>query len=113
MKENRRHRRIDCELPALLTLQEVRSIRNAADITVSDLSESGVRFRLDRFVAVGSPLAIKLPLPLSHPVETSVKPEWVIELPRLNLFEIGASFLSLTDRDAETIRGYIQPRPSL
>lgn len=106
--EKRRFPRIACEIDS-----SFRRVAAGPDLveetTVQDLSEGGVRFGSNHFIAVHDRLLVRLRIPHQRPVEAVVEPAWIREVPSVNRYDIGAKFLSLSDSDRDILRRFTQP----
>lgn len=82
------------------------------DTVVSDISQGGIRFRVSRFIPIRNRLSVYLRPEKSASIEAVVKSAWIRELPRLSQFEIGASFISISEDDKKLVQNLLNnPNP--
>ncbi len=104
--EKRQHPRIPCEITA--RWQALESGPASGPSLVSDISEGGVRFRSNAFIGVRRRLRVKLELPGLPALSAAVEPVWVRSVPGVGQYEVGARFLTLSEAERGTIRGFLQ-----
>lgn len=106
--ENRVFERISCEVPAsFLNLVVGENSSPQEETSVRDISEGGIRFRLNQFVPIQNFLIVRLNLFKTKSIEATVKPVWIREMPHLEQYEFGASFVSLSREDKLKLREYL------
>ena len=105
--EKRRHKRIDCEIQSAIKTTDENGRPSLLETTVQDISEGGVRFRINKFIPVRDRVWVKLNIPRSKPIEVLTKPAWIRELPSIGQYDIGAQFLTLTDEDRRLIQSFV------
>ena len=109
--DKRRFKRVPCEFNSSFNRFEGGSLPSIWQATVKDISQGGVRFRSNELVPVRSRLLMKLDIPHRKLISALIEPAWVREIPSTGQFEIGASFLTLSDEDKGLIKEFIsRPR---
>lgn len=110
--DKRRFSRLACDIPSTVrNLDDTDKNRyTLAETTVRDISEGGIRFRSNHFIAVHHRLLFKLNMPRQRPIEAMGRPAWIAELPHLGQYEIGAQFTSLSAEDRGLIRAFVAGR---
>ncbi len=86
------------------SFQAHREPANLCETTVFDISQGGLRFRTYKFIPLQTRLNFKMKLPKNKSIDSIVEPAWIKEVPHLNLFEIGARFISLDEDDQTLVR---------
>lgn len=109
----RQHPRAECSINSTYKdLDAVDRSKSYGDAVVSDISEGGIRFRVSNFISVRNRLSMFLTPEKSSSLEAIVKPAWIKEIPHLSQFEIGASFISISQEDKRIIQELLaNPRP--
>ena len=102
--ENRVFKRVSCEMTASFKKVAGENSFDAEETIVRDISEGGIRFRSNRFIAIHDFLLMRLNLSKTKSIETIVKPAWIRELPSVEQHELGASFISLSREDRTQLR---------
>lgn len=104
--EKREFNRIQCGIDSTFKNLDPTAEQPAADTTVHDISEGGIRFRANHFISVHNRLLFKINIPNRRSIEVLAQPAWIREIPHLNQYDIGAKFLSLSDQDRKLIRQF-------
>ncbi len=104
--EKRRFPRTSCQIPARWQ-NLAGGPAEPVPTLVRDISEGGIRFRSNAFLAVQSRLRFKLEFPGGRPIEAPVEPVWVREIPAVGQFEVGARFLTLSEPERAAIRDFV------
>ena len=104
--EKRQFNRVECELDSSFKNLNPENQRSVSETTVRDISEGGIRFRVNHFIAVHDKLLFKINLPNQKSVEAVAQPAWIREIPHLNQYDIGAKFISLSEADRDIIRRF-------
>ena len=60
-----------------------------------DISEGGVRLRVNEFIALGTELSVNISLPSNRVVECVGKVVWVQKLPYVDQYQVGIEFENL------------------
>ena len=107
MREQRRFPRINCEIESTFRNLDDEKRPSVVETTVHNISEGGIRFRTDKFLAVTNRLFLTLNLPKQKPISVRVQPAWIAENPTFSAYEIGARFVDLSDEDKTQIRQLI------
>ena len=109
--EKRRHERMSCRIESSFRPLDSETPGPAADTTVQDISEGGIRFRANRFVPVHERLFFRINIPQHKTLEVVAQPAWIREIPSVSQYDIGAKFLSLSEEDRRIIRQVAQGVP--
>ena len=105
--ENRVFKRVSCEIAASFKKVGGEHSFSPEETTVRDISEGGIRFRSNQFIPIHDFFLIKLNLSQIKFIETIIKPAWIRELPRVEQYELGASFISLSKEDRTQLHDYL------
>ena len=106
MIERRMSIRVECELPSSFRDLDSTNPGRIENATVKNISRSGIKIRLDSFVPIQDRLYVYLPLPSRQTVEAQLIPAWIVELPHLGKYEMGARFVAMRQEDEEAIQGF-------
>ena len=106
--DKRKHKRTGCQITSTVKEMDTAGRPALTETTVSDISEGGIRFRLNKFVPVQNRLYVTLNVPNRKPIETLAQPAWIREIPAVGQFEIGAKFLTLSPEDHRTIQSLLK-----
>ena len=108
ISDKRQHRRVDCEIPCSFRNMDDSGRMVLAETYVKNISEGGIRFRSDRFIPVHHRLFFHLNIPLQKPIAIKTKPAWITEVPSSGQYEVGASFIDLSEDDRTAIRHLVK-----
>ena len=108
----RQHPRGKCEVDSSYKNLDQVTEAPVAETVVHDISEGGIRFRANRFIAVHNKLLFRIRIPNQKSIEAVAQPAWIREIPSLNQFDIGAKFLSLSEEDRQIIREFTSTLPA-
>lgn len=75
-------------------------------VVVKNISRGGVRIRLEEFVPIQCHLHFYLQLPNHDTIEVQIAPAWVVELPHLNMYEMGARFVDINSEQEDAIQSF-------
>ncbi len=107
MIERRQSVRVECEIPSSfrdLASEQPGRIENA---TVRNISQGGVKIRVDEIIPIQSSLYLYIPLPAyQYTVGTQAIPIWVVRLPREQKYEVGVRFVRVEKEDEEAIQRF-------
>ncbi len=106
MQERRSCIRVECELSTSYRDLDSESPARIECGVVKNISRSGIKIRLDEFVPIQNRLFVYLHLPSSQTLELQVRPAWVVELPHLDKFEVGAQFVDMSDEQERAIENF-------
>jgi hypothetical protein len=109
--ERRWHKRVKCDVTARGKVMEAPTQSPFWETTISDISESGVRFRTNCFFSVKSRFLINLDIPKTKRITVVTRPAWIRELPNFNQYEIGAQFMEIAEEDKRILRDFIRSMP--
>lgn len=108
MRELRQFPRVHCEIESSFRNLDDPIRPATVETTVHNISEGGVRFRTDKFVALSNRLFLTINLPKQRPISVRVQPAWISENPTFSAYEVGARFVDLSSEDRSLIRQIIQ-----
>ena len=107
MIERRQSVRVECELPSKFRNLDPKSYpTRVADALVKNISRGGVRIRVDEFVPVNHELYFYLNLPNHEAIEVRIVAAWIVELPNLRKYELGARFVEMGPEQEDAIEHY-------
>ncbi len=105
--ENRVFKRVPCEIIASFKKADGENSFAEEETTIRDISEGGVRFRSNRFIPIHDRLSMRLNLSERKSIEAVIEPAWTRELPNVEQYEFGASFVSLSREDKTRLHDYL------
>lgn len=106
MIERRRSIRVECELTTSFRDLDSGNPGRIDCAVVKNISRGGVRIRVDSFIPIQDRLYIYLHLPTHQTIEIQVVPAWVVEVPHLNKYDVGARFVDIREEDEEIIENF-------
>ncbi|NQU94815.1 MAG: PilZ domain-containing protein [Candidatus Omnitrophica bacterium] len=75
----------------------------------ADVSEGGVRFQSEKFIALACHLAVELEIPtMLKPIKVISKIAWVKKLPIGEDYEVGNQFLEISNESKDVIRSFMR-----
>jgi len=98
--------RVECELTSSFRDLDSGNPSHIESAVVKNISRGGVKLRVDEFIPIQDRLFIYLHLPSHQTIEVQVKPAWVVEIPHLNKYEIGARFVGMREEDENAIENF-------
>ena len=105
--ERRRSIRVDCELSSKFRrLDKEPEPQRLGEAVVRNISRGGVCIRLDGFIPLQAHLYFYLALPHQEVIEVRLVPAWIVELPQLGKYEMGARFVEMTPQQEDIIQNY-------
>ena len=110
--EQRKHGRSKCEFDSFYKNLDPSTSRATGETVVNDISEGGIRFRVNHFIPIHNKLLFRINIPNQRCIEAVAQPAWIREIPNLSQYDIGAKFLSLSQGDKEIIRQFVSSLPS-
>ena len=111
MIEKRRWPRVSCEWESNYnSIQRQTGLRSSSTV---DLSEGGVRFRTNGFVAVGDRMRFSLRPPKGAVLDTVISTVWVREIPTLSLFEVGGHFVDVSQAGRQSLRAWTDTKQAV
>ena len=102
-EEKRIYPRVNCEIPSTFRNLDEQGPVTLAETAVNNISEGGVRFRTDKFVALSNRIFVQLNIPKQKPITVRMQPVRIVEDPRFSQYEIGARFVDLSSEDRTII----------
>ena len=106
MVERRLCLRVECELTGSYRDLDAGNPAHIESAVVKNISRGGIKLRVDEFIPIQDRLFIYLHLPAHQTIEVQVKPAWIVELPHLNKYEIGARFVGMREEDESAIENF-------
>ena len=106
MIERRRSVRVECELASSFRDLDSGQPGRIENAVIKNISRGGVKILVDEFVPIQNRLFVYLPLPFHQTIEVQVTPSWIVELPHLGKYEIGACFVDIKQEDEEAIQSF-------
>lgn len=104
--DKRKHDRIRCEIDSSFRNLDSDVSKPISETLIQDISEGGIRFRVNHFIPVHNKLLFRIQIPNSKSIEAVARPTWIREIPHLRQFDIGAQFISLSDEDRIVIKEF-------
>ena len=106
MNERRQSIRVECELPSRFRNLDPGYPPKVAEATVKNISRGGVCIRIDDFVPIQCHLHFTLTLPNHITIEVKLAPAWIVELPHLGKYEMGARFVEMSREQEDAIQNF-------
>lgn len=78
------------------------------DIFISDLSETGLRFRAFSFIPMNHKLAFTIEIPKKRSIQVTARPVWIKECRSVGQYNVGVVFDDLPHGDRMLIHSYLQ-----
>ena len=104
MLERRESIRVECDLPSSVRSLDPSFPRQVIHVVVKNISRSGVCLRVDEFIPIQCHLHFYLQLPEHEAVEVRLTPAWIVELPHLGKYEMGARFAEISHEQEDAIQ---------
>lgn len=106
-EENRRHRRMDSNVPV-----QYKNLRISTELPIGsivrNLSEGGICFKSNKFIALACRLVVEIALPTSlKPIKAISKVAWIRKIPSTDQYELGSQFLEITREDKANILNFV------
>ena len=106
MIERRESVRVECELQSSYRDLDSKNPGRIENAVVKNISRGGIKIRFDEFIPIQNRLYVYLPLPARQTIETQIVPAWIVELPHLGKYEMGARFVNMSPEDEEAIQNF-------
>ena len=106
MIERRACLRVECELSSSFRDLDSGNPGHIESAVVKNISRHGLKIRIDTFVPIQDRLFIYLHLPSNQTIEVQVRPAWIVELPHLNKYEVGARFVGIREEEESAIENF-------
>ena len=106
MIERRQSIRVECEITSTFRDLDSETPGRVEVAVVRNISRGGLKIRVDAFIPIQDRLFVYLHLPNHHTIEVQVRPAWIVELPHLGKYEMGARFVEIKQEDEEAIQGF-------
>ena len=106
MLERRQSIRVECEIPSKFRNLEPGYPQKIADALVKNISRGGIRIRIDEFIPIQCHLCFYLTLPNHETIEVRIAPAWIVELPALGKYELGARFVEMSSEQEDAIQSF-------
>lgn len=106
--ERRRFPRIKYDFPVKFKTISPNASAPFKSALGKDISEGGLCFSTDSFVGVGSKLMLELPIPeKNYTIRAVAKPAWVRGTADVERYEMGSSFLEMSEFDKQLLRDFV------
>lgn len=106
MQERRQCLRVECELTSTFRDLDSGNPGHIEYAVIKNISRGGLKIRVDAFIPIQDRLFVYLHLPTNQTLEVQVRPAWIVELPHLNKYEIGARFVDMREEDESAIENF-------
>lgn len=106
MIERRMSVRVECDLPSSFRDLDAPQPGRIENAVVKNISRGGVKIRVDEFIPIQDRLYVYLALPSHQTVEVQVAPSWIVELPHLGKYELGARFVEMNQEAEQAIQSF-------
>jgi c-di-GMP-binding flagellar brake protein YcgR len=106
MIERRQALRVECELTTSYRDLDSEDPARIECAVVKNISRGGLKIRVDAFVPIQDRLYVYLHLPTHQTLEVQVRPAWIVELPHLNKYEMGARFFEMSEDHEKAIENF-------
>ena len=106
MLERRHSIRVECELASSFRDLDSGNPGHIEETVVKNISRGGLRIRVDAFIPIQNRLYIYLHLPSHQTIEVQVLPAWIVEIPHLNKYEVGARFVGIREEEESIIENF-------
>lgn len=107
-REKRRYARVDTHIPVKYHMLGTSSDPQIATTVSRNLSEGGVHFRTDEFVARACRLVMELNMPMfNKPLKAIGKVAWIRKASEGDGYEVGNRFLDITRNDKRLLSDYL------
>ncbi len=106
MVERRQCLRVECELSSSFRDLDSGNPGHIESAVIKNISRGGLKLRVDDFVPIQDRLYVYVHLPTHQTLEIQVRPAWIVELPHLNKYEIGARFVDMREEDESAIENF-------
>lgn len=106
MQERRQSVRVECEIHSSVRDLDSTSPNHIKDAVIRNLSRGGLRLRMDEFIPIHDRLTVYFNLPNHHAVEVHIALAWVVEIPHINKYEMGARFVEMSQEDEDAIQNF-------
>ncbi len=106
MVERRQCIRVECELTTSFRDLDSGNPSHVETAVIKNISRSGIKIRVDAFVPIQDRLFVQVELPTHEILQVQVRPAWIVELPHLHKFEMGARFVGIRDEEENAIENF-------
>ncbi len=106
MIERRLCVRVECELTSSYRDLNAGNPSHIESAVVKNISRGGLKIRIDTFTPIQDRLFVYLHLPSHQTIEVQIRPAWIVELPHLNKYEMGARFVGIREEDENAIENF-------
>ena len=101
---------MNCEMEGRLKNLNSSPSKASDFIMVNDLSEGGIRFRINHFFPVRQRFYFNLQVPHGAAIESAGELAWIREIPHLNCYEAGAKFVDFPAQRKNLLHRFIFER---
>jgi c-di-GMP-binding flagellar brake protein YcgR len=106
MNERRQCIRVECELPSRFRNLDPSYPPKIAEAMVKNISRGGVCLRVDEFIPIQCCLHFYLTLPNHVTLEVKLALAWIVEIPHLGKYEMGARFVEMSSEQEDAIQNF-------
>lgn len=106
MVERRSSIRVECELATSYRDLDSDNPAHIEAGVVKNISRGGIKIRIDAFIPIQDRLYVYLRLPTNQTLEIQVRPAWIVELPHLDKYEMGARFVDMTEEHERAVENF-------
>ena len=104
--ERRLSIRVECELSGSFRDLDSGNPGHIESAVIKNISRGGIKLLVDDFIPIQDRLFVYLHLPSHQTIEVQVSPAWIVELPHLNKYEVGARFVGIREEDEGAIENF-------
>ena len=106
MIERRQCIRVECELTTSFRDLDSGNPSHVELAVTKNISRSGLKIRVDTFIPIQDRLFVQVQLPTHEILQVQVRPAWIVELPHLHKYEMGARFVGIRDEEESAIESF-------
>ena len=106
MVERRLCIRVECELTGSFRDLDSGSPGHIESAVIKNISRGGLKLLVNDFIPIQDRLFVYLHLPSHQTIEVQVSPAWIVEVPHLNKYEVGARFVGIREEDESAIENF-------
>ena len=106
MIERRQSIRVECELSSKFRTLDKEHGYKLSEAVVRNVSRGGILIRLERFIPLQAQLYFYLELPHHEVIEVRLVPAWIVEIPSIGRYEMGARFVEMTPEQEDVIQDF-------
>ncbi|MFH1878564.1 MAG: PilZ domain-containing protein [Candidatus Omnitrophota bacterium] len=104
----RKHQRVDTHIPIRMRKFNDIPATTSGDLFSVNLSQGGIRFNADKFIARANRLILEIAVPMySKPIIAIAKVAWIRKKNDSDGYEVGSQILEITKDDKDLLAQYI------